>query len=85
MADIFRSADYARVSEERRIWQTGTAENQRMFGCKVCGEICASSPGFGQAVCETHCEDHDYEYERGMGGHFCKHCSKPVPPDWYDP
>lgn len=83
MADIFRSAEYARASEERRIWQTGTAEHQRMFGCKVCGELCASSPGFGQAVCEAHCEDHDYEYEPGMGK-VCKHCSAPIPYDYYD-
>lgn len=54
-----------------------------MFGCKVCGEICAVSPGNGQAVCEKHCEDHDYEYDR-WDGHRCKHCFAEPPADWFD-
>lgn len=61
-----------------------TPEHTAMFGCKVCGEICASSPGPGQAVCEAHCEDHDYEYNREFGTRTCKHCDKPVDPEWYD-
>lgn len=61
----------------------GTPEHQAMFGCKVCGEICAVSPGNGQAVCEKHCEDHDYEYDR-WDGHRCKHCFAEPPADWFD-
>lgn len=83
MADIFKSADYARAKLEQRIWQSGTPEHQRMFGCKVCGEMCASSPGFDQAVCEAHCEDHDIEYDPEQRTHACKHCGQPVDRDWY--
>ena len=56
---------------------------RRMFACRKCGAACASSPGYGQAVCETCCEDHDYEYSREFRTHVCKHCEKPVDPDWY--
>lgn len=58
--------------------------SKRLFGCRVCGVICASSPSVGQAVCEEHCEDHDIEYDRDLRTHACRHCGKPVDQDWYD-
>lgn len=61
--------------------QWESPEHTAMFACKVCGEMCATSPGPGQAVCEKHCEDHDYEYVRGEG-HHCKHCFAERPWDW---
>lgn len=54
---------------------------KRMFACRKCGTGCDTSPGYGQAICESCCEDHDYKYERDMRGHFCKHCSAPRPYD----
>src|SRR5581483_8536117 len=32
------------------------------FACRVCGVQCDTYPVNGTAVCEAHCEDHDYEY-----------------------
>lgn len=61
----------------------GSREHTEMFACKVCGVECTVSPGPGQAVCEAHCEDHDYGYERGEG-HRCKHCHAEPPHDWFD-
>lgn len=57
-------------------------ERQReLFACRVCRAECPVSAGVGQAVCEEHCEDHDYEYQRSEGWH-CKHCFAPRPHDW---
>lgn len=57
-------------------------ERRKLFACRKCGVECASSPGVGQAVCETCCDDHDYAYARDRRGHFCKHCEAPRPHDW---
>jgi hypothetical protein len=64
--------------------QRGTPEHAAMFACKGCGTECAGSPGPGLAVCEKCCEDHDYEYRSDLRTKACKHCEKPVDPDWYD-
>lgn len=54
------------------------------FKCKVCGVECDTAPlPPDRAVCPEHCEDHEYEYERGERGHFCKHCNQEPPWDWY--
>jgi hypothetical protein len=53
------------------------------FRCKVCGVDCDVAPSDGSgAICPAHCEDHDYEYERGEG-HRCKHCNAEPPDDWF--
>jgi hypothetical protein len=54
------------------------------FACRVCGVQCAMADPLLGAVCEEHCEDHDYQYLKGEGGHFCIHCGKPRPEDWFD-
>jgi hypothetical protein len=55
------------------------------FKCKVCGIECPIAPDLpDRAVCEEHCEDHDYEYIRGERRHACKHCDKERPYDWCD-
>lgn len=53
------------------------------FACRSCGKECASAGPDG-AICEDCCEDHDYRYERELRGHFCFHCGKPAPEDWFD-
>jgi hypothetical protein len=56
------------------------------FTCSVCGAICNIAPDPpGRAVCQDHCEDHEYEYDRSVGWHVCKHCDKAAPYDWNDP
>lgn len=52
------------------------------FACRVCGKQCALAGPDG-AICEEHCPDHDYQYIRGERGHFCQHCGKAAPNDWY--
>lgn len=42
------------------------------FKCKVCGVDCPTDGG----VCEEHCEDHVYVYDRGERASFCKFCYK---------
>lgn len=55
------------------------------FSCRVCGKECPIAPDPpGRAVCEEHCEDHDYEYDPMRRDRFCKHCDKQVPYDFYD-
>jgi NMD protein affecting ribosome stability and mRNA decay len=55
------------------------------FSCRVCGKQCDSAPlPPVRAVCEDCCDDHDYQYERELRGHFCVHCGKPAPLDWFD-
>jgi hypothetical protein len=35
------------------------------FSCRVCGVICPVAPDPpGRAVCEDHCPDHDYQYDK---------------------
>jgi hypothetical protein len=56
------------------------------FRCQVCGEDCSTVPDPpARAVCEVHCEQvhdcHEYEYDRGRRGKFCKHCDKEQPVD----
>lgn len=61
------------------------AEQGIDFSCRVCGVQCTVAPDPpARAVCPEHCEDHDYEYVKGEGGHFCKHCGEQAPEDWYD-
>ena len=64
-----------------------------LFHCRVCGVECHSHPTRElpngeveaiQAVCEAHCEDHEYEYLREMRGRYCKHCDKQQPIEEYD-
>jgi hypothetical protein len=58
--------------------------NQPDFKCKVCGVECAVAPADNSgAICPDHCEDHDYEYERGEG-HHCKHCFAEPPSDYFE-
>jgi hypothetical protein len=53
------------------------------FSCRVCGAMCPIAPEPpARAVCEAHCEDHDYRYERDVQGHRCIHCDAPRPEDW---
>jgi hypothetical protein len=55
------------------------------FSCHKCGKECDSAPNPpARAICPACCEDHDYEYDRGMGGKFCKHCGEPAPYDYYE-
>jgi len=55
------------------------------FSCQKCGKECDVAPQPpARAICEDCCEDHEYVYEQGERGHFCKHCNKPAPPDWFD-
>ena len=47
--------------------------------CIICR---ASISGVGAArVCEEHCPDHDYEYDRDRRGHFCRWCDAQRPAD----
>jgi len=55
------------------------------FTCKVCGKECPIAPEPPErAVCEEHCEDHDFQYDRHFREHRCIHCDMPAPYDWYD-
>lgn len=46
-----------------------------LFACMVCGEDTATYPAQGiRGICEKHCFDHDFEYDRYLGGHHCVHC-----------
>lgn len=76
------SADLADHVRERYDW-SNPDHRRRMFACRTCGTECGSSPGYGKAICEACCEDHDYEYHREMRTRACRHCEKPVDPDWY--
>ncbi len=53
------------------------------FHCHVCGAECSTKLLPGVAVCEDHCPDHDYRYERGEGGCFCVTCNQRRPDDWF--
>ncbi len=51
-------------------------------GCKI---ECDSAPADGSgAICEKHCKEHDYEYDRDRRDRFCKHCDALAPHDWND-
>lgn len=55
------------------------------FHCCVCGKETPIAPKLPErAVCEDHCPDHDYEYDKSAQGHFCKLCDKRRPEDYYD-
>ena len=55
------------------------------FHCKVCRkEIDGCAPDGSPLWCEDCCPDHEYEYDRGRQGHFCKRCDQQAPYDWYD-
>jgi hypothetical protein len=53
------------------------------FTCRICGAPTALAPPEGRGVCSKHCEDHDYQYERGEGW-MCTHCGIQPPADFYD-
>lgn len=54
------------------------------FTCRVCGVECSTAPDPPErAVCEEHCEDHDYEYDEWRRDRFCKHCDKQISEDYY--
>jgi hypothetical protein len=60
---------------------------QEFFACRVCGVACAIAPvPPGRAVCEDHCEDHEYDYDPHRRDKFCRHCDRQIDPDywWYD-
>ena len=41
------------------------------FHCGKCGKECDSAPEPpARAICEEHCEDHEYTYDRGMREHY---------------
>ena len=50
-----------------------------VFRCQKCGKNIDLAP----AVCVDCCEDHDYQYERELHGHYCLHCGKKAPDDFY--
>lgn len=72
-------ADYVR----NRYNSLNPEDVRRMFACRKCGVSCDSSPGYGQAICPTCCEDHEFEYHREFRTHACRHCETPVDVDWY--
>ena len=47
------------------------------FTCRVCGKECPCAPQPpDRAVCEEHCEAHEYEHDPSRRGWFCRHCDK---------
>lgn len=55
------------------------------FKCRVCGVECPVAPDPpATAVCEEHCEFHEYEHDPWRRNQFCKHCDKQAPDDFYD-
>lgn len=45
------------------------------FRCLICGQDVGGVPHAGvRGICEQHCYDHDFEYDRYRHGHFCLHC-----------
>lgn len=59
-------------------------EGSDIFKCRVCDAECTIAPQLPErAVCQEHCEDHQYKYERGEG-HRCIHCFASPPSDWFD-
>lgn len=57
------------------------------FSCQVCGKECPVAPNPPErAVCEEHCENHEYLYDSMRGGRFCTRCDKEQDyddyPDW---
>lgn len=70
--------------EDQPYDSTNPEHVRRMFACRVCGAQCPGSPGYDKAICENCCDEHDYEYSRDQRTHCCRHCEKPVDPDWYE-
>ncbi len=55
------------------------------FSCRVCGVQCNVAPPLpDRAVCEEHCEDHEYEYDPMRRGKFCNHCDKEREPEYFE-
>lgn len=55
------------------------------FSCRICGNQCDTAPPLPErAVCPEHCEDHEYNYERGEQRHICKHCGQERPVDYFE-
>lgn len=54
------------------------------FVCKVCGDdVAHTNHGAVHGICEQHCTDHEYEYDRFDRSHYCTHCGAVPPDDWY--
>ncbi len=55
------------------------------FHCRVCGKDVDMAPAdlTEQAVCEEHCPDHNYRYDKFERRHVCESCGKPAPEDFY--
>lgn len=52
------------------------------FSCRVCGKQCDVAPDPPKrAVCEEHCEDHNYQYDKWDRTHYCVNCGKQRPYD----
>lgn len=67
-------------------WGAKSWIRKRPFRCRVCGVQCNVAPldsGIlrSTAVCEEHCPEHDYEYDRDVHGRTCMICGKPEPYD----
>ncbi len=65
--------------------------DRQMSRCRVCTsskDVMVFDPRgiwafpFRTTVCPGHCEDHDYEYEPGIGK-CCIHCGEVPPHDYY--
>jgi hypothetical protein len=59
--------------------------NRIDYACRVCGantDIAPDPPA--KPICPKCCEDHDYEYQRELRGHYCNHCGEEAPRDWVD-
>lgn len=55
------------------------------FHCHVCGKETDTAPDPpALTVCEEHCPDHDYRYERELRGHYCLTCGKERSADYDD-
>jgi hypothetical protein len=49
----------------------------------VCGKECNIAPDPPErAVCEEHCEDHQYKYDPWRRNKFCEICDKEQELDW---
>lgn len=54
------------------------------FRCLICGvDVDTHHMREPRGICEAHCEDHEYEYDRYAGESFCLHCSAAAPDDYY--
>lgn len=55
------------------------------YSCRVCGVQCPTAPRLpARAVCEAHCEDHQYDYDPMRRGRFCRHCDRQREEEYFD-